>query len=77
MGGLAVDAADAAMVLRATSSLVHQLRIVYADLAAAHPSADAWTPATASALQGFGCRYAAEMHLAALWEWRWRPAIGG
>lgn len=53
------------VVLRATASLVAQLRIVYADLALTQPASETWTPDTAAALQGFGRRYAAEMFMAA------------
>ena len=53
------------MVLRATSSLVAQIRIVYSELLSTHPSGDLWSPTSAAALQGFGRRFAAEMYMAA------------
>lgn len=52
--------------LRASASLVAQLRIIFSELVVAHPSAgESWTASSAAALQGFGRQYAAEMYLCA------------
>ena len=53
-------------VPRAVRSLIGQLRIVYAELAASQPQpSDVYSPSGAAKFQDFGRRYAAELYLCA------------